>query len=207
MRYRRIPRPIDTVPRPQADLKISKYRWLAICPLHPSAARTRAEGSEALALGRCWTESAGRSGRPGRTRIPTTRTPRRGRHRRRRSRGGGPRCAGPPMARPFPVHSPGRSGFLLGRAVRRECVGPSCGRIAVNQPCLGRGGASDLREPLDEVERRLGDLVPAVVDREGVASVRDLHDLRHCRVAPLPLVRGVRDRPRHRVVLLAVDDQ
>ena len=32
-----------------------------------------------------------------------------------------------------------------------------------------------LGEPLDEVERRLGDLAPAVVDREGVASARDLH--------------------------------
>ena len=46
-----------------------------------------------------------------------------------------------------------------------------------------------------------------MVDREGVASVRDLHDLRHGGVAPLPLVGGVRDRPRHRVVLLALDDQ
>src|SRR5262245_35687434 len=64
-----------------------------------------------------------------------------------------------------------------------------------------------LGEPLDEVERRLGDLAPAVVDREGVASVRDLDDLRHGGVASLALVGGVRDRPRHRVVLLAVDDQ
>src|ERR1700729_218957 len=31
---------------------------------------------------------------------------------------------------------------------------------------------SGLGEPLDEVERRLGDLVPAVVDREGVAPGR-----------------------------------
>jgi hypothetical protein len=30
-----------------------------------------------------------------------------------------------------------------------------------------------LGEPLNEVERRLGDLAPAVVDRKGVASVRD----------------------------------
>src|SRR5262249_20234927 len=51
-------------------------------------------------------------------------------------------------------------------------------------------------EPLDEVERRLGDLAPAVVDREQAASVRDLHYLRHPGVAPLPLVGGVRDRPR-----------
>src|SRR5213594_509851 len=64
-----------------------------------------------------------------------------------------------------------------------------------------------LDEPLNEVERRLGDLAPAVVDREGVAPVRHLHDLRHGGVAPLPLVGGVRDRPRYGVVLLAVNDQ
>jgi hypothetical protein len=37
-------------------------------------------------------------------------------------------------------------------------------------------------EPLDEVERRLGDIVPAVVDRQGMAPVRHLHDLRHAGV-------------------------
>src|SRR5262249_47490088 len=64
-----------------------------------------------------------------------------------------------------------------------------------------------LGELLDEVERGLGDLAPAVVDGERVAPVRDLDDFRHAGVAPLPLVGGVRDRPRHRVVLLAVDDE
>src|SRR5215471_13368064 len=64
-----------------------------------------------------------------------------------------------------------------------------------------------LGEPLDEVERRLGDLLPPVVDRERVASVRDLHNLGHARVALLPLVSGVRNCPRDRVVLLAIDDQ
>jgi len=67
--------------------------------------------------------------------------------------------------------------------------------------------ADRLDEALDEVECRLGDLAPAVVDREGVPPVRDLHDLRHAGVAPLLLVGGVRDRPRHGVVLRAVDDQ
>src|SRR5215213_9998348 len=62
-------------------------------------------------------------------------------------------------------------------------------------------------EPLDELERRLGDLAPAVVDRERVTSIRHLHDLGHAGVVPLPLVGGVRDRPRHGVILLAVDDQ
>jgi hypothetical protein len=38
-----------------------------------------------------------------------------------------------------------------------------------------------------------------------VASVRNLHDLRHGGVPALPLVGGVRNRPRHRVVARAVD--
>jgi hypothetical protein len=71
----------------------------------------------------------------------------------------------------------------------------------------GRARPRPLGKPFSEGERDLGDATPAVVDREGVAPVRDLHDLRHGGVAPLPLVGGVRDRPRHRVVLLAVDDQ
>jgi len=49
---------------------------------------------------------------------------------------------------------------------------------------------NDLGEPLDEVERRLSDLAPAVVDREAVAPVRDLHNLRHGGVAPSPLPGG-----------------
>ena len=51
---------------------------------------------------------------------------------------------------------------------------------------------------VEQVLRRLGDFAPAVVDRERVAPVRHLHDLRHGGIAPLPLVGGVRDRPRHR---------
>jgi hypothetical protein len=53
---------------------------------------------------------------------------------------------------------------------------------------------------LDEIERGVRDFLPAVVDSERVAAVRDLHDLRHPQVVSLPLVRGIRDRPRHRVV-------
>ena len=64
-----------------------------------------------------------------------------------------------------------------------------------------------LIEPLDEVECDLGHLAPAMVDRERVASVRDLDDLRDSRIVLLPLVRRVRDRPGHGVVLLAIDDQ
>jgi hypothetical protein len=55
--------------------------------------------------------------------------------------------------------------------------------------CKASSPRSDrLGEPLDEVECRLGDLAPAVVDREGVAPVGDLRDLRDGGVAPLPLV-------------------
>src|SRR5262249_39223804 len=46
-----------------------------------------------------------------------------------------------------------------------------------------------LSEGLDEIECRVGNIGPAVIDREGVATVRHLHDLRHGPVAPLPLVR------------------
>src|SRR6187200_93669 len=69
------------------------------------------------------------------------------------------------------------------------------------------GVSPQLGEPLDEVEGGLGDLAPAVIDGEGVAAVRHLHDLRYGGIALLPLVGGVRDRPRHGVILLAVDDQ
>src|SRR6188472_4535580 len=62
-------------------------------------------------------------------------------------------------------------------------------------------------EALDEIECGLCDLPPAVVDGERVAAVGHLHDLGHTWVAALPLVGGVRDRPRHRVILLAIDDQ
>src|SRR5215208_3125851 len=64
-----------------------------------------------------------------------------------------------------------------------------------------------LDEPPHEVEGDLGDLAPAAVDCQRVAAVRDLLDLSHRLVAALALVGGIRDRPWHRVVLLAVDDQ
>src|SRR5215218_964575 len=62
-------------------------------------------------------------------------------------------------------------------------------------------------EPLDELERGLRDLLPAVVDGQRVAAVGHLLDLRDARVAFLPLVGGVGDRPGNRVVLLPVEDQ
>src|SRR5437762_150157 len=64
-----------------------------------------------------------------------------------------------------------------------------------------------LGEALDEGERRLGDLPPAAVDHERVPAVGYLGDLGQGLVPLLLLVRGVRDRPRDGVVLLAVDDQ
>ncbi len=62
-------------------------------------------------------------------------------------------------------------------------------------------------KPFHEGERRGGDLAPAAVDRQRVSAVRDLQDLRHGGVAFLAPERGIRDRPRHRIVLLAGDDQ
>ena len=53
--------------------------------------------------------------------------------------------------------------------------------------------SNPLGKPLDEVERRTGHVAPAVVDREGVAPVRDLHDLRHGGVAPLALPEGAQE--------------
>src|SRR5437773_10103325 len=64
-----------------------------------------------------------------------------------------------------------------------------------------------LGEALDEGERRLGDLPPAAVDHERVPAVGYLGDRGQGLVPLLLLVRGVRDRQRDRVVLLAVDDQ
>src|ERR1041385_391051 len=64
--------------------------------------------------------------------------------------------------------------------------------------------ADRLDESVDEVECRLGDLAPPVVDRERVASVRDLHDLRHGGGALLPPVGGGCGRPPGGGVLLAL---
>src|SRR5437773_12569671 len=63
-----------------------------------------------------------------------------------------------------------------------------------------------LSEALDEGERRLGDLPPAAVDHERVPAVGYLADLGRGLVPLLLRLRGVRDRPRDGVVLLAGDD-
>src|SRR6187200_3289759 len=78
---------------------------------------------------------------------------------------------------------------------------------AIMRAPFGSFDSQALRKSLDEVERGLGDLAPAVVDRQRVASIRHLHDLRHAGIALLPVVGGFRDRPGHRMVVLALDDQ
>src|ERR1700761_3496856 len=74
-------------------------------------------------------------------------------------------------------------------------------------PGAASGRSSRLGESLHEVQGGVGDLAPAAVDRERVPAVGYLDDLGHPWVALLALERGVRDGPRHGVVLLAVDDQ
>src|SRR5437763_15739164 len=64
--------------------------------------------------------------------------------------------------------------------------------------------ASLLDESFDERQRGVGDLAPAAVDRERVATVGDLGDLGGAVVVSLPLVGGVGDRPRDGVVRNAV---
>src|SRR4051812_22732870 len=64
-------------------------------------------------------------------------------------------------------------------------------------------GVSDLGEAFDEVERRLGDLAPAAVDRQGVPAVGHAGDFGHSGIALLLLEGGLDDRPRNGVVSLA----
>jgi hypothetical protein len=61
-------------------------------------------------------------------------------------------------------------------------------------------------EPLDELESLHGDFPPAGVDRQRVPAARHLGDLGHARVALLPFVGRVRDRPRDRMVGVGRDD-
>src|SRR3954454_350808 len=62
-------------------------------------------------------------------------------------------------------------------------------------------------EPLDELQCSGGDLPPAAVDRQGVAAVRDLHDLGDPGIALLLLAGSVHDATRDGVVGLARDQQ
>src|SRR4051812_11909621 len=70
-----------------------------------------------------------------------------------------------------------------------------------------RASCGALWEALDELERCVRDLAPAAVDRQRVSTAGDLDELSHARVVLLLLVGGVAERMRHRVVLLAADDQ
>jgi hypothetical protein len=54
-----------------------------------------------------------------------------------------------------------------------------------------RAPNGELDEAPDEAERHLGDLMPAIVDRERVAAAWDLDDLGDSLVAPLLLEGGV----------------
>jgi len=79
-----------------------------------------------------------------------------------------------------------------------------------DDPTRGVAGSGFLdrrHETLDEFERLVGDLAPAVVDSERVASAGDLRNLGDALVVLLILVGGFGDRRWNGVVLLAGDDQ
>jgi hypothetical protein len=88
---------------------------------------------------------------------------------------------------------------------RRLLIPRPSGRPCSASPACLLARRSD--EPLDELERRVGDQSPAAVDRERVTAVRQLDDLGDTRIAPLLLERGIGDRPRHGAVLFPGDDQ
>src|SRR5438270_3988856 len=64
-----------------------------------------------------------------------------------------------------------------------------------------------LDEALDERERGVRDLAPAIVDDQRVPAVGHLNNLGHAVISLLLLVRGVGDGPRNGVVFLAGNDQ
>src|SRR5262245_37673739 len=110
-----------------------------------------------------------------------------------------PRCAGSTFA--VPTASPRRARSAPGpraartRPSRAVLVSSASSRLLSFAPSVTTSSPRSDRsgEPLDELECRLGDLLPAVVDRQRVATVGQLLDLGHARVAPLPLVGGVGD--------------
>src|SRR6478672_12351138 len=65
----------------------------------------------------------------------------------------------------------------------------------------------DSDEAPNEIQSCRGDLLPAAVDRQRVTTPRNLYDLGYACVVVLQQERRVRDRPWHRVVLLAGDDE
>ncbi len=116
--------------------------------------------------------------------------------------------AGPPL-QPRPRRSAGpRRGDedrnLRRHAVGRFGVGPRPRRTLAVRPGPRRPGRLVLPH---EREGEVGDLPPPAVDGEGVSATAHLAELGDPRVPALPPERGERHRPRHRVVLLARDDE
>src|SRR5258705_8898297 len=98
-------------------------------------------------------------------------------------------------------------GLRVTENVRRTAAGTAhdsrgserCGWVAAHQ------GTWSADEAPHEGESGVGDLAPTAVDDQRVAAAGHLGDLGHGLVALLPLVRGVRDRPRDGVVVFAGD--
>src|SRR6266567_8206381 len=59
----------------------------------------------------------------------------------------------------------------------------------------------------DECQRDFGHSAPSVVDGQGMPAIRDFADLGHAGILLLLLVGGMSNGPRHRVVILAGDNQ
>src|SRR3954469_2213022 len=87
---------------------------------------------------------------------------------RRRSRPCSERCSPPAPVRCATTRRCWRCACSQTTCTSRRCPAPTVDALLAG---VGR------REPLDERERALGHLAPAVVDRERVAAVGDLLDL------------------------------
>src|SRR5438094_10052443 len=119
----------------------------------------------------------------------------------------------------LPIRASASSPPSAGRSARAGDAGrrdraPSRRRPRASFPTgHPRGGStsslSDLPsvEAADELQRHLRNFLPAAVDGQRVAAARDLLDLGYAGIALLLLVGGVRDRPRDRVVLLAIENE
>src|SRR5262249_22252861 len=76
-----------------------------------------------------------------------------------------------------------------GRSLIRNSLSSSCARSVFIQPL--QIARDHLCESLDEIERLLGDLPPAGVDRQRVPATRHLDDLGHALIALLLFVSRV----------------
>src|SRR5215469_13959926 len=107
------------------------------------------------------------------------------------------------VAIPMPLPAPVTTATLPARFNSMDA--PSGKPVSrTRRSCLGwlRAG-----ETLDERERRVGDLAPAVVDGERMPAPGHLGHLGYSGIALLVLVGGAGDRRRSGVVLLAGDEQ